>query len=123
MPFYDKLKEVLNTGSIYKEKNGVCRYRITNAEAVIRVINLVNGKFRIPKIEALYKAIYNLNIWRNANLSKLPLDTITLDSNAWLAGFIDSDGHFSIKLTGSYGSDELQSRARYNVSFLLTRVK
>ncbi len=76
----------------------MCRYRITNAEAVIRVVNLVNGKFSTPKIEALYRAIYNLNLLRNENLSKLPLDTRNLDCNAWLAGLIDSDGYFSLKL-------------------------
>ena len=26
----------------------------------------------------------------------MPLDTSSLDSNAWLAGLIDTDGHFSI---------------------------
>jgi hypothetical protein len=33
-------------------------------------------------MNALYKAIDNLNKWRNANLLKLPLDTSSLDSNA-----------------------------------------
>ena len=60
----------------------MCRYNITNADAVINVINLVNGKFRTPKIQALHNAINNLNKWRNANLLKLPLDTSNIDSNA-----------------------------------------
>jgi hypothetical protein len=79
---YEKLQKILNTGSINVEKKGVCRYSITNAEAVISIINLVNGKFRTPKIQALYKAIDNLNKWRNANIIKLPLDNSNLDSNA-----------------------------------------
>ena len=58
---YEKLKQILNTGVIYVEKRGVCRYSITNADAVINIINLVNGKFRTPKIKNLYKAIDNLN--------------------------------------------------------------
>nr|QBG64931.1 LAGLIDADG endonuclease [Cordyceps cicadae] len=99
IPMYEKLKEILNTGIIYRETGGICRYSITNSEAVINVINLINGKFRTPKIVALHKAIDNLNRWRNYNVLKLPLDTSSLDSNAWLAGFIDTDGHFSIKLT------------------------
>lgn len=61
MPLYKKLKDIFNSGSINKEKSGNCRYRITNANAVIEVINLVNGKFRTPKIEALGRAIDNLN--------------------------------------------------------------
>jgi len=80
---YEKLQNILNTGVIYSEKKkGVCRYSITNADGVINAINLVNGKFRTPKILALHKAIDNLNRWRNANIIKLPLDTSSLDSNA-----------------------------------------
>lgn len=120
VPMYERLQQILNTGSINidkKETGVVGRYSITNADAVISLINLVNGKFRTPKIQALYKAIDNLNKWRNANIIKLPLDSSSLDSNAWLAGFIDTDGHFSIKLTGNYGSDESQIRGRVQCVF------
>ena len=65
-----------------EKKNGVCRYAITNPYSVIYIINLVNGKFRTPKINALYKDIDNVNKWRNANLLKLSLDTISLEYNA-----------------------------------------
>lgn len=135
LKMYKKLQEILKTGSIHEEKEGVnkyssgaeikkvgvCRYSITNADAVIYVINLVNGKFRTPKISALHKAIDNLNKWRNANLLKLPLDTSSLDSNAWLAGFIDSDGHFSIKLSGCYSSDDSEVRGRVQCVFSINQ--
>jgi hypothetical protein len=64
IPMYEKLREILGTGVIYIEKRvkgEVCRFSITNADEVIKIINLVNGKFRTPKIQALYKAIDNLN--------------------------------------------------------------
>jgi len=121
LPMFERLVKILNTGVIYKEKRGVCRYSITNADAVINLINMVNGKFRTPKIQALHKAIDNLNMWRNANIVKLPLDSSSLDSNAWLAGFIDTDGHFSIKLTGSYGSDASVARGRVQCVFSLNQ--
>jgi len=120
-PLYEKLRKILNTGVIYEEKTGVCRYSVTNADAVINIINLVNGKFRTPKIQALHKAIDNLNLWRNANLLKLPLDKSGLDTNAWLAGFIDTDGHFSIKLTGCYASDDSEGRGRVQCVFSLNQ--
>jgi len=47
----------------------------------------------------------------------LPLDTSSLDSNAWLAGLIDTDGHFSIKLTGEYGSNDNVLRGRVRCVF------
>ena len=121
LPMFERLLKILNTGVIYKEKTGICRYSITNADAVINIINKVNGKFRTPKIQALHKAIDNLNMWRNANIVKLPLDTSSLESNAWLAGFIDTDGHFSIKLTGSYGSDDSVTRGRVQCVFSLNQ--
>jgi len=123
IPMYQKLQQVLGSGVIYKEKSGICRYSITNSDEVIRVINMVNGKFRTPKIQALYKAMDNLNTWRNANLLKLPLDTSSLDSNAWLAGMLDTDGNFSIKLTGSYGSDDSEVRGRVRCVFSLAQSK
>jgi len=118
---YEKLQKILNTGVIYSEQRGVCRYSITNADMVIKTISLVNGKFRTPKILALYKAIDNLNKWRNANIVKLPLDTSSLDTNAWLAGFIDTDGHFSLKLTGEYGSDDTVTRGRVQCVFSINQ--
>jgi hypothetical protein len=121
IPMYERLQKILNTGIIYTEKTGVSRYSITNAEAVIHIINLVNGKFRTSKIQALYKAIDNLNKWRGANLVKLPLDNSSIDSNAWLSGFIDTDGHFSIKLTGIYGSDDSVIRGRVQCVFSINQ--
>lgn len=58
---------------------------------------------------------------RSANIIKLPLNTSSLDSNPWLAGFIDADGHFSIKLTGGYGSDDTLSRGRVQCVFSINQ--
>ena len=58
---YEKLQVILKTGIISIEKRGVCRYSITNADAVINLINMINGKFRTPKITALHRAVDNLN--------------------------------------------------------------
>lgn len=121
LTMYEKLQKILDTGSINVEKSTACRYSITNADAVINIINLVNGKFRTPKITALHNAIDNLNKWRNANLLKLPLDNSNLESNAWLAGFIDADGNFSIKLTGDYASGDSSVRGRVQCVFTLNQ--
>ena len=111
LPLYNKISQILQTGIIYTEKRGVCRYTISNADAVIKLINLVNGKFRTPKIVALNKAIDNLNKWRNANLVKMPTDIGNLEDSPWLSGFIDADGHFSVKLSGSSSSDSSEKNA------------
>jgi hypothetical protein len=35
----------------------------------------------------------------NDSIPKLELDNSEIDSNAWLAGFVDADGHFSVRAT------------------------
>lgn len=47
-------------------------------------------------MNSLYEMIDFLNA-KGDNIIKLPIDSSPLSSNAWLAGFIDADGHFAIK--------------------------
>lgn len=63
---------------------------------------LLNGNMRSPKIKALHNLIDWLNLkFGNLNMSYKPLDTSPLDSNAWFSGFIEADGHFSVRTTTS----------------------
>jgi len=102
-PFFNELKNIFNTGSLYQEKlNNTCKYRISKTSKLIDMINLINGKFRTPKIKYLYRAIDHINMIHNTNIEKLPLDNSSIESNAWLAGFADADGHFQISLEGNY---------------------
>jgi len=82
-PFFYKLKQIFNSGSLYQEKlNNVCKYRISETDTLIRMINLINGKFRTPKIKYIYRAIDHINILRKAKIEKLPLNNSILESNA-----------------------------------------
>lgn len=67
---------------------------IKKKSSVLLVINLLNGSMRTPKIEALHRMINWFNLHYNYNIPLLGLDTIPLQSNYWLAGFIDADGSF-----------------------------
>lgn len=117
-PFFARLKTVFKTGSLYKEKsNNVCKYRISETGKLIEIINLINGKFRTPKIKYLHKAIDHINVIHNTNIEKLPLDNSNIESNAWLAGFADADGHFQISLEGIYGLNNSLSRGRVKCVF------
>lgn len=61
LPMYQRLQKILNTGVIYTEIKGVCRYSITNADAVIHLIHLGNGivthffSLRTPKVLAPHR--------------------------------------------------------------------
>lgn len=73
------------------------RWMIKDLKSVINVVNNINGKLRTPKIIRFHNMIDFLNLYYGTNLSKLPLDNSPLSENAWLTGFIDSDGCFSFK--------------------------
>lgn len=117
-PLYLHLKDIFNTGSLYKEKlSNACKYRISEKNKLIEIINLINGKFRTPKIVYLHRAIDYINEVHNVNIKKLPLDTSSLLNSAWLAGMTDSDGNFHISLEGVYGLTNSTVRGRVKCSF------
>ena len=63
------------------------------------MIKLINGYMRTPKIEALHRVIKWYNDFDGISINPLGLDLFPIDSNAWLAGFTDGDGNFSINIT------------------------
>jgi LAGLIDADG endonuclease len=74
------------------------RFIVKDIKGVIKLINIMNGYFRTPKIETFHKLIQNINITRSENIPLLPLNTSSIDSDAWLAGFTEADGYFRIKI-------------------------
>ncbi len=96
-PLAEKLMSIIKVGKLYnKPQQGCVIWHIQKIEDVIKIINLINGYMRTPKIEALHRAIK----WYNGfyNIEPLDLDQSPINSNAWLAGFTDGDGNFSINL-------------------------
>jgi hypothetical protein len=64
------------------------------------VTSIINGNMRTPKIHALNSLIDWLNFkFKEINIPKKSLSINLLDSDAWLSGFIEADGHFSVRTT------------------------
>ena len=98
-PLAEKLVSITNIGKLYnKQKQGCIIWHIQSINDVIKLINLINGYMRTPKIEALHRAIKWFNDNYQTNIEPLDLDLSPINSNAWLAGFSDGDGNFSINL-------------------------
>lgn len=113
-PLAKKLSAELNVGRVLdREKSGIVILQILAKEDVLKIINLINGFMRTPKIEALHRAIRWINERDNISIPLLGLDTSPLDSNNWLAGFTDADGCFSITVYDT----------KKNGVFLRTRVQ
>ena len=100
LPLAKKLACVTKAGTVYNKKNaGYLIWHIQKTEDVVKIVNIINGYMRTPKIEALHRAINWFNEFDNCSINCLGLDQSSIDSNAWLAGFTDGDGNFSITLT------------------------
>lgn len=98
LPLALLLQKNLNMGQINKIKGkNAYIYRISNMINLIKLVNIINGYMRTPKIYSLYKLIDYLNNRCQLTISKLPFDKSQLESNAWLSGFIDADGHFRVR--------------------------
>jgi hypothetical protein len=66
------------------------------------LIELMNGNMRTNKVFTFYKLIDWFNIKnKDLNIKKKELNTNSLISDAWLSGFIEADGHFSVRTTES----------------------
>jgi len=110
-PLAKKLADITNAGTVYHKKNaGYVIWQIQDIEGVIKIIKIINGYMRTPKIEALHRAINWFNESYNYNIDCLGLDLSPIDSNAWLAGFTDGDGNFSITLTNRKKKGNITSK-------------
>jgi LAGLIDADG endonuclease len=98
------IQSTLGHGSLSKRK-GANAYVLTfnSKESIMVIVSLINGYMRTPKIKALHDLIDWMKVseYSDTIISKLPLNCEPLDSNPWFAGFIDGDGHFSVRATSS----------------------
>jgi len=99
LPLILIIQKTLNVGNVYKVKGkNAYSYTISDLKGLTKTVNLINGYMRTPKIVQLYKLIDRMAI-KGSSIIKLPLDNSPLNSNAWLSGFIDADGCFTIRVT------------------------
>lgn len=99
-PLADKLASITQAGKVYHKLNaGYILWQIQKKQDVIKIINIINGYMRTPKVEALHRSIAWFNKFDNQNINCLSQDNSPIDSNSWLAGFSDGDANFSITIT------------------------
>ena len=117
LPLANYLCQLTGCGKVYdKPERGYVLWQIQEILGVFKMTILINGFMRTPKHEALCRVIDWFNDYIKNNLKsklpatkeilsslylleKKPLDNSAIDSNAWLAGFLDADGNFSIALS------------------------
>lgn len=105
------IQKTLGYGSISRKK-GKNAYILTinNTEGLIKTILLVNGKLKTAKIEALGKLIEWFKAKNKIDFNLLPIDNTSLGQSSWLAGFIEADGHFSVRATESLSINKVECK-------------
>ena len=106
LPLTLLIQQKLGYGALIQKKElNTYILSINDQKGILNLVNLLNGYIRTPKINYLYKLIDWINSHNlNLNLTKLPLNTESLKNDSWLSGFIEANGHFSIRttMTGKY---------------------
>jgi hypothetical protein len=96
---FEQLHNYIGSGFFKTGTGNSMRFVVADKKGVIKLVNLMNGYFRTPKILTFYKLIDRLNMSYSLNILKLSMDHSSLYSNAWLAGFTEADGYFGVSVT------------------------
>lgn len=114
-PLASILQSKLNHGSISRKKGtNAYIFTINKFEGIILIVNIINGYMRTPKILALHRLIDWLNSRFDLDIEKKNKDSSNINSNSWLAGFMDADGHFSVRT--SLGSHYPKIECKFELS-------
>lgn len=96
----EKFLEIIGPGFIkYKPKKNACVLVVSSVVGLKKIVNLINGQLKTPKIQQIYDLIDWLNKNHSSEFNKLPLNKNNLGSNSWLSGFVDADGSLSVLYT------------------------
>lgn len=100
LPFLQALAKAIGAGRIRKFKNGkAVRLDFNSLEDALAFAKLVNGKFRTPKIVKFNDALKWYNEHNNYTFPLYGINKSNILQDAWLAGFIEADGSFDIRVS------------------------
>ena len=116
LPLALLIQKEIGHGSIsrIKGKNAYI-YTVNNLDGLLLLVSLLNGNMKTNKIYALHKLIDWYNKYKSISFEKKALNTDSMTSNSWLSGFIEADGHFSVRST------ELGKHPRIECKFELSQ--
>ena len=105
LPLAKKLHDLIRSranhdvGSVYVHKSHhSCVLKIYSVPGLITVVSLIKSHFKTPKAQSINLIIDWLNIRQNTQLNRIIRCVKPVSKSAWLTGFTDADGCFSIDL-------------------------
>lgn len=93
-----KIVKIIGGGSITRDGNTI-RLTWRSKADILKVIEIINGRMRTPKILRLYKLIDRYNEKEGTKIEKKGISEKQIQSSAWLSGMSDADSNFNIILT------------------------
>ena len=117
--FYIKKTLSFGTVSIQSKVNKTHHFRVRNREGLKKIIDIFNGYLQLNKYKKnfelfiiAYNSYYNEKIDNNVNF----FDLISLNS-AWLCGFTDAEGCFTISVI----KNEFKKKPSVQVRYILSQ--
>lgn len=98
-PLVLALKLLIGGTIRHKKENHAYVLSITSIPNLLRVISLINGRLRTPKVARFNAMIAWINNATGNTIPTYSVDQSDILGNAWLAGFIDADGSFDIRVS------------------------
>ncbi len=93
------IRNSLNVGKVHKQGKNTFRFIVQSESEILVILNILNGKLQLNHRNkqiylfiSAYNKRYNTNIKHYVSIKPLNLD------NAWLSGFVDAEGCFSVQL-------------------------
>lgn len=87
------IKNKIGHGTVCIRK-AMAVYEITNKEGILNFIEITNKYLRTSKIHKYNEIIEYLKTYKNYNIPMAKIDESPLDSNSWLAGYLETNGSF-----------------------------
>lgn len=97
-PLANKYKKAFGASIYWSKKKTYLILRFHRLFNVYRVARLINGYQRTPKIQKFESQVCFGNKYLGYKIKAKPVDQSDLGQNAWLTGFSEADGNFSINI-------------------------
>ena len=114
----EKILHQIGQGFIrIQPKQNACVFTVSSVKGLKKIVNMINGKMRTPKIYKLGLLIDWLN-QKHSFDPAIPFykqDSSNLADNSWFAGFIDGDGSFGIRYTAATKNSKRRIACRFRL--------
>jgi hypothetical protein len=118
-----RLLELIGSGYIkYKLQKNVCVLVVSSVKGLKKVVSLLSGQLRTPKIFQFNSLVDWLNKNHRTNIIRSYLKCDPLSEDGWLSGFLDSNGSFFVQDTKVENGALLRMKRKISCRLRIERI-